>query len=74
MINNCIGFIIKFHREILKMEQAELAEKVGVSQPVISRLEKGEANWTVSRLCHVCDALNLDVKHVITQALLFKNK
>ena len=69
MINVNIGHIVKLHRKQQKLEQADLAKKIEVSQPVLSRLENGAANWTVRRLLLTCNVLNIDINSLITQAL-----
>lgn len=43
------------------MTQKELAEKIGVSRPNISRMEKGDYNPTIDMLVKVADGLGLDV-------------
>ena len=44
-----------------KMSQAELAEKVGVKQAYIARLESGTGNPTVSSLLRVTEALGKEL-------------
>jgi len=60
VINSIIGYGIADLRKQKDMEQSELAEIIGVSQPVISRLERGEAQWTVKRFLKVCSAFEID--------------
>jgi transcriptional regulator with XRE-family HTH domain len=69
MINCRVGQMVKYYREIAKMEQSELAEKVGVSQPVISKLEGGSASWTISRLLKVCVVLKVSISDLIVVSL-----
>lgn len=47
-----------------KMTQSELAEKAGVKQAYIARLESGTANPTVASLNQVADALGKRLKLV----------
>jgi predicted transcriptional regulator len=46
------------------MTQAELAEKIGVKQAYIARLESGSANPTVESLAKVAGALDKKLKLV----------
>ncbi len=46
----------------LKLSQAQLAERVGMRQPAISRLERGDYNTTVGTLLKVTAALGLDLE------------
>lgn len=61
MIEN-VGKNIRAHRTAQKMTIAELAEKAGVSDSFISRIELGTVGDThVSKLTSVADALGLTV-------------
>lgn len=46
----------------LKLSQAQLAEMVGMRQPAISRLERGDYNTTVGTLLKVTAALGLELE------------
>lgn len=50
---------IKLHREKLRMSQARLAEKMGVPQPTVARLESGETGFSTSMLQRFCMATGL---------------
>ena len=45
-----------------KMSQAELAEKVGVKQAYIARLESGESNPTFASINKIAKALGKELK------------
>ncbi len=49
-------------RNELSLSQRELARLVGMHQPAICRLERGDNNITVGTLFRVADALNLGVE------------
>lgn len=49
------------YQKAIGMTQKELAEKIGVSRPNISRMEKGDYNPTIDMLVKVADGLGLDV-------------
>lgn len=48
-------------RNQLKLSQTQLAKMVGMRQPAISRLERGDYNTTLGTLVKVIDALGLDL-------------
>jgi predicted transcriptional regulator len=50
-------------REKLELTQAELAERIGVSQPFIARIENDEAsNLSLETLVKIVDALNGEIQ------------
>ena len=67
---NKLGPEYELARELIKarlakkLTQAELAEKAGVKQAYIARLESGTANPTVDSLGKVADALGKRLKLV----------
>lgn len=42
-----VGENIRIRRESLGMKQAELAENVGISQPMLSQIERGTKNPSI---------------------------
>ena len=48
-------------RNEMSISQRELARFVGMKQPAICRLERGDKNITVDTLFRVTDALNLQI-------------
>ncbi len=52
-------------RNKLRMSQAQLAKKVGMKQPAISRLETGNHNTTLNTFFKVTRALDLDISFKI---------
>lgn len=57
-----VGDRIKFLREKCGFTQNSLAEKAGVSQTHLRRVELGQADITVGCLRLVCDALGISIK------------
>ena len=57
-----IGERIKILREKSGHTQNSLADKAGVSQTHLRRVEHGQADITVGHLQLVCDALDISVK------------
>ena len=60
-IKKSVGHKTKSFRTTLHLTQAELAEKVGVSQNYISRLENGLENPTLYSLLNIANALEVDI-------------
>jgi ribosome-binding protein aMBF1 (putative translation factor) len=50
-----------------KLSQAELAEKIGSKQPVISRLESGRSKPTLSLLHRVAEGLDAQVEVTVVK-------
>ena len=46
----------------LSLSQRELARSIGMHQPAICRLERGDNKMTVETLCRVADGLSLDIE------------
>lgn len=55
-----IGEIVRNLRIARSMEQDDLAKKAGVSQPYISRIEKGTCNPSLKALRKIAVALGID--------------
>lgn len=63
-----MGFKIKELREKENLSQAELAQKSGVSQNLIARLESGSlTNTTTDTLFKISKALNVKVEQIFLQ-------
>lgn len=56
-----IGTMISQIREDSKMTQSELADKIGTTQSVIARIEKGEQNLSTETLSKISKALNKEI-------------
>ena len=55
---------IKMHRERLGFSQRELAEKMGVPQPTITRMESGESGISSTTLEKFCEVTGLEIEFV----------
>ena len=53
---------IKYFREKSNMSQNMLADKAGISQSHLRRVELGESRITVDHLEMICDALGITLK------------
>ncbi len=49
-------------RNELSLSQRELARMIGMQQPAICRLERGDNNITIGTLFRVAQALNLEIE------------
>ena len=65
-----VGQRIRAAREEVGLTQLQLADRMGVSQPVIAALEGGRGNPTIGQLAAVADALRvgLDVEFPLLPA------
>jgi putative transcriptional regulator len=54
-----VGQRIRGARETVGLTQLQLAERLGVSQPVVAALESGRGNPTVGQLAAVAGALQV---------------
>ena len=59
-------------RNYLGMTQSQLANRSKIKQPVLSRIEKGDQNISLTTLERVADALNCDVQIVLTPKIKLK--
>lgn len=60
-----IGRQLRDARTELDLSQTELARRIGVRQPIISRIENGTHVLTWRNLVRICDALNMDVRIIL---------
>jgi len=57
---------IQEHRRIQGLTQKQLAEKLGVSQAMVSQWEKGEENFTAATLVKISSALGVRLTNPIS--------
>ena len=65
--NGLVGFELEKTRKELGKEQSEISIATGISQPVLSRLEKGKAMITIDQLFVVCEALGAKPEAIISR-------
>lgn len=63
------GRFIKQRRELLKLQQKEIAEKVGITQPYLSYIERGERDIDLPLALNLCEALELDINEFVKNYL-----
>ena len=66
--NLTVGETVRVTRELQELTQAELAERAGLSQPIVSAIEKGRISLGVERGKRIAKALG-----VHPAVLLFPN-
>ena len=59
------GKKIKIARITADMNQSQLAQKVGLQQAALSKLEMGQREITVSQLMEFAKALNVEAKDLL---------
>ena len=52
------GAIVRRERSKIGMSLLDLADKINVSSPFLSDLERGNRNWTEARFAEAIDILN----------------
>lgn len=68
-----IGKNIVIQRVIKDMSQKELAELCGKPVSIISKIEKGKTNPTLSTLNEIAIALNIDIKELFKKIELVES-
>jgi len=63
--NGIVGYLLEKRRNELGYDQAKVAHAAGISQPVLSRLEKGGASITIDQLFPICTALSISPGTII---------
>lgn len=60
-----LGESIFRNRKLMKMTQSELAEKAGVTEQTIRKIEHGEGNPQLDVLCSLLTTLGIDPKEIL---------
>jgi len=66
--NSLVGYELEKIRLGKGIDQADLAASCGMSQPVLSRLERGKAAISIDQLFVICQALEVSPSEVIEAA------
>ncbi len=60
-----VGALVATRRKAIGLTQAELAEKLGIEQESMSRIETGNITPSLTRLVSLADALNCSVESLL---------
>lgn len=60
-IKSKIAIAIESKRRALKLSQKQFAEKLSITQGMVSKMEKGDANFTIEELVDLAFKLDMDV-------------
>ena len=66
-VREALGENIRRERVIRKMTQAELAEKIGSSQMMVSRFEKGKDSPSVWRCYLIAKVFDTSIEQLLTE-------
>lgn len=67
-LQGVIAGTISMKRQLLGMTQKDLAEKLNVSQGLVSRWERAETNFTLESLVRIASALDLKLQSPVVPA------
>ena len=68
-IRETLGENIRRERVIRKMTQAELAKKIGTSQMMVSRFEKGKDSPSIWRCYRIAKVFDTTIERLLTEKL-----
>ena len=66
-VRETLGENIRRERVIRKMTQAELAKRIGTSQMMVSRFEKGKDSPTVWRCYQIAKVFDTTIERLLTE-------
>ena len=72
--NEVIGKRISSARKEAKLTQAELSERIGISEKYLSRIECGKQLPSIIIVAKICNLLNLSADELLTQTDICNNK
>ena len=64
-VSHSISQNIKRYRLINNMTQEELAGKLNLDTQYYSQLERGERNFTIEKIIHLCSIFHIGVEEII---------
>jgi len=65
--NGIIGAVLRGHREQLGLEQAQIAQRLGLTQSSYSRIENGKTSLTLVQLSNMAPTFKLTPNSFIAQ-------
>jgi transcriptional regulator with XRE-family HTH domain len=63
-----VGKAIAYRRVMANLTQEDVAERLGIGQEAISRMERGVASPTVARLADLADIYKCDLSQLLSEA------
>jgi transcriptional regulator with XRE-family HTH domain len=66
--NSLVGYELEKLRQSKGIDQADLSATCGMSQPVLSRLERGKASISIDQLFVICQALGVEPSTLVAAA------
>lgn len=63
-----VGKAIAYRRVMANLTQEDVAERLGIGQEAISRMERGVASPTVARLANLADIYKCDLSQLLSEA------
>lgn len=67
-ISNSISKNIKKYRLMNNMTQEELAGKLNLDTQYYAQLERGERNFTIEKIIHLCSIFHIGIENIIEVA------
>lgn len=67
VLSRTVGKAIARHRQERQLTQAEVAEKLGIGNEAVSRIERGIVIPTVARLVELATIFDCDVSELLTE-------
>jgi|GEM_PF-1402474 len=67
-----ISLAISDYRRENHLSQKDMAWKLDLSQPMVSKIESGEYNFTIEFLCRICHKLGWDFSVDFSKGINFK--
>ena len=64
-INKAIGKAIKRERKAHHLTQEQLAAKVGISRPVLTKYELGQVEISMKMFVRICDEIGVDYADIL---------
>lgn len=64
-INEAIGKAIKRERKAHHLTQEQLAAKVGISRPVLTKYELGQVEISMKMFVRICDEIGVDYADIL---------
>ena len=64
-INEAIGKAIKRERKAHHMTQEQLAAKVGISRPVLTKYELGQVEISMKMFVRICDEIGVNYADIL---------